>query len=241
MSRALSVPLPGTIEDPRYPDSDGRFMGDTDFHNRALSQIRDDLDDHFAAEADVYVASNLLMYYEKGDRTARRDPDILFARGVGKHKRRSFRFWEEKKVPRVLFEVASKRTWHVDLGDKRCLYAKLGIKEYFLYDPEALYLDPPLQGFRLVNGRSVPIKPNADGSLTSRELGLRLVVEGDILRFIDASTGRPLLTRAERAEKAEPLAQQNQELTEQKAEWTDEKKELSAEIEKLRKRIADLE
>src|ERR1700678_3133995 len=114
MNQTLTLPLPGTTEDPRYPDQDGRFMGDTDFHNKALSQIREDLEDHFAVEPNVYVASNLLMYYEKGNRKARKDPDILFARGVGKHNRRSYRFWEEKKVPRVLFEVASKRTWRVD-------------------------------------------------------------------------------------------------------------------------------
>ena len=78
-------------------------------------------------------------------------------------------------------QFCSKWPWEKDLAGRprrqTLPLRKLGIKEYFLYDPEALYLDPPLQGFRLVNGRSVPIKPNADGSLTSRELGLRLVVE----------------------------------------------------------------
>ena len=227
----LTKPLPGTTIDPRYPDSDGRFMGDTDYHTISMIQIREDLQDFFAS-ADVYVASDLMMYYEEGNPIARKEPDILVAKGVGKHKRRSYRFWEEKKKPRVLFEVASKRTWRVDIGEKRWLYATLGIKEYFLYDPEAKYLDPPLQGFRLVNGKSVPIKPNADGSLTSKELGLRMIIEGDILRFINNKSGERLLTRAERAEKMEMLERE-------KEEWSEEKNKLLAEIKTLRRRAED--
>jgi hypothetical protein len=33
----LLTPLPRTSDDPRYPDSNGRFVGETDFHNVATS------------------------------------------------------------------------------------------------------------------------------------------------------------------------------------------------------------
>jgi Uma2 family endonuclease len=200
MNRLATASLPGTLPDPRYPDSDGRFMGETDYHSIALIGLREGLEDHFARRDDVYVASNLIYYFQEGEPRSRRDPDVLVAKGVGKHRRRSFRIWEEKVVPCTLFEIASRKTWRVDVGEKRQLYAQLKVKEYFVFDPEARYLDPPLQGFRLVKGRSVAMTPTADGSLTSRQLGLRLVPEGGLLRLIDVKTGQPVLTRSERAE-----------------------------------------
>jgi Uma2 family endonuclease len=209
MTRLTTAPLPGTTIDPRYPDSDGRPMGDTDFHNQAMAGAREVLEDHYADVPGVYVASNLVLYYQQEEPSKRRDPDILVAKKTrGKHKRRSFRVWEEKVVPCVLFEIASRRTWRVDLHEKPALYASIGVKEYFIFDPEGRYLDPVLQGFKTVKGKPVALKPAADGSLVSKQLGLRLVPEGDMLRFIDLATGQPLPTRAERAAQAEQRAEQ---------------------------------
>jgi Uma2 family endonuclease len=205
MQRAARKPLPGTTIDPLYPDSDGRPMGDTDFHSYALRWLWDALQDFFAG-LDFYIAMNLLMYYEQGNPKGRRDPDILVAKGVGAHKRRSFRFWEENKKPCTLFEITSKRTWREDTGEKRTLYEQLGIPEYFLFDPEGKYLKPALQGFRLSKGKYVALKLDADGSLMSKQLGLRLVPEGEMLRLVDARTGKPVPTRAERAEKEKQQA-----------------------------------
>jgi len=200
MNLILTAPLPGTVPDPEYPDSDGRPMGDTDFHNLALTDLRQGLEDHFADVPDVYVASNLILYYRKGDPTKRRDPDVLVAKKVGKHRRRFFRIWEEKAIPRVLWEVVSRKSWRADVGAKRWLYARIGIREYFVSDPENRYVNPPLQGFRLVNGKSVRMKPNADGSLTSKELGLRFLADGERLRMFDVKTGREILRRKEQIE-----------------------------------------
>jgi hypothetical protein len=60
------------------------------------------------------------------------------------------------------------------------------------------------------------MKPARDGSLTSKELGLRLVPEGGMLRLVDARTGQKILTPAERAEeatrRADELAAENERL-----------------------------
>jgi Uma2 family endonuclease len=241
MNSIVTAPLPGTVPDPKYPDSDGRPMGDTDFHNLALTGLRQGLEDHFAGVPDVYVASNLIVYYQEGDPRKRRDPDVLVAKKVGKHKRRFFRIWEEETVPRVLWEIVSRKTWRIDVGEKRRLYARLGVQEYFLFDPEIRYLNPPLQGFRMVNGKSVPMKPNADGSLTSKELGLRFLADGDRVRLFDVKTGQEVLSRRERAEAEKERAEAGTLRAEREKERANlEKKradELQAEVDRLRRRL----
>ena len=231
MSHMRSAPLSGTQVDPLYPDSDGRPMGDTDLHSDALIWLRQALQDYYAAVPDVYVASNIIMYYKQGDPKSRRDPDVLVAKGVGKHRRRAFRLWEEKVVPCVLFEIASKDTWRVDLHDKPVEYAGIGVKEYFVFDPEGAYLDPVLQGFRTVKAKPVRMKPAPDGSLVSKQLGLRLLPEGGMLRLIEVETGEPILTRNERNERSEQRAVQ----AEQRAEQERQRAEaLEAELRRLR-------
>lgn len=198
----LTRPLPGTVYDPVYPDSDGKPMSETEFHSDAMVWLRDALRDYFAAAGrdDVHVGMNLLFYYEQGNPSGRRDPDVLVAKGVGNHKRLSFRVWEENIVPQVIFEVSSPSTWREDLGAKRALYEHLGVVEYFLFDPQGVCLDPPLQGFRLEQGAYMPLTPGVDGSLTSDELGLRVTVEEVMLRLRDLHTGAVVLTRSERAD-----------------------------------------
>jgi len=186
-------------------------MGETDYHTLAIMLLREVLEDFFAqaGRADVHVASTMVMYYQQGVPSSRRDPDVLVTLGVGNHQRRSFRVWEEGKVPDVLFEIASESTWREDVGAKRQLYEQLGIREYFLFDPEGLYLNPPLQGFRLSPaGSYVSIQPGQGGALESLALGLLLVPQGNVLRVADLQTGQLFPTRAERAEQAEERAEQ---------------------------------
>src|SRR5262249_29071408 len=125
---------------------------------------------------------------------------VLVAKGVGIHQRRSYRFWEEKLVPRTFFDIASKKTYKQDLGIKRDLYETLRIAEYFVFDPEGVYVRLRFQGFRLVRGIYAALIPDAVGALISKELGLRMVPEGAMLRLIDLGTGEPVLTPSERAD-----------------------------------------
>jgi dephospho-CoA kinase len=104
----------------------------------------------------------------------------------------------------VVFEMASKGTWKDDLEDKFDRYEQLGVHEYFLFDPEAEYLVPVLQGYRL-HGSAYRRIREADGELTC-ELGFRLRAEDTILRLIDGRTNQPILTRAEAADAARKLA-----------------------------------
>ena len=65
----------------------------------------------------------------------------------------------------MIFEVTSSKTRKEDSVTKRDLYAKLGVLEYFLFDPLGDYLKPRLQGYRLEDDRYSPISRTATASM----------------------------------------------------------------------------
>lgn len=183
-----------------YPESDGKPMGETEIHRQEMTDAIEALKDYFRAQPQIYVGGNLFLYYEKGDPARVVCPDVMVIRGVDKRKRRIYQLWKEQAAPCVVIELTSKGTRREDEKEKPALYAHLGVNEYFLFDPLAEYLRPPLQGYRLIGGVYQPIGPAADGALVSLELGLRPVAEPDGLRLIDAATGERLLKPHEVAE-----------------------------------------
>ncbi len=182
-----------------YPESDGRPMAETDIHLEWMICIRNLLKHRYRGQK-VYVASNLLVYYEKGDPRKSVAPDDFVVKDCDPGARRTFRIWEERRTPDVAFEVTSGSTQHEDEVVKPAKYALIGVKELFLYDPTSDYLVPPLQGFRFAGGKKKRIRADASGALECRELGLRLQLEGGQLRMFDVQTGERLLTEAEAAE-----------------------------------------
>ena len=180
-----------------YPESDGKPMGETDVHRREIAQIIEMLTLYFQSVADVYVSGNLMFYYEKGNPSAVVSPDVFVIKGVPSRLRRTYKLWEEKQAPCAVFEISSPATRLEDKGNKRALYAMLGVREYFLFDPLEEYLKPPLQGFQLLGEDYVPIDQAENDTLISQELGLRLWCENSYLHFVDIATGQPLLRPAE--------------------------------------------
>jgi len=185
-----------------YPESDGKPMAETDIHIRELTNTRATLQDFFRGAPDVYVSGNLLLYYEEGDPSESIAPDVFVVKGVPKGERRTYKLWVEQRPPVVVFEFTSRSTRLEDTGNKKALYAMLGVNEYFLCDPLVEYLQPPLQGFVLERGEYRRLPPESDGSLVSQALGLRLKLEGNSLRLIVAVTDERLLTPAEAQEQA---------------------------------------
>ncbi|MFN8493050.1 MAG: Uma2 family endonuclease [Caldilineaceae bacterium] len=171
-----------------YPESDGKPMGETDFHIAAILYLRAALRAFFRQVADVYVAADMLFYYEEGDRNVYKVPDVFVVKGIAKHDRRTYKLWEEKTPPTVIFEITSKGTRWDDTGEKKGLYAELGVQEYYLFDPLGEYLKPRLQGFRLVQGAYQPMPLAKDGTLTSQQLGFILQPDRELLRVVDPTT-----------------------------------------------------
>ncbi len=225
----ISPPLP-EIE---YPESDGKPLGETDAHRREILAIIAMLELYFAAHADVYISGNLMFYYEEGNPSAVVSPDVFVVKGVPKQERRTYKLWEERQPPAIVFEITSRSTRREDKVNKHALYTRLRVREYFLFDPLSEYLKPPFQGFRLTGKDYVAIKPDAEGALVSEELGLRMLRDDSYLRLSELATGQPLLRAAEldaarRAAEAQARSE------------ADARRAAEAEIDRLRAEIARL-
>jgi Uma2 family endonuclease len=177
-----------------YPESDGQPMGETDQHILLMMNLRFALDEYFRAVERVYVGSNLMCYYVEGDPTKSISPDVFVALGAAKGERRVYKFWEEP-APNVVLELSSRKTRKDDFGWKKEVYAWLGVKEYFVFNPEAK-LRSPLRAFRL-HGTELVEEMVVNQRVRSHELGLDLVTTGGTLRLYNARTGTFLLTPAE--------------------------------------------
>ena len=104
---ASSVLAPATVD---YPSSDGTPVAESDFQLTPLAYAREALRDYYRDRRDVYVAANLFIYYEEGDRDAAVAPDVFVVLGAPGHERQSYRLWEEPKGPDFVLEVTSRRT-----------------------------------------------------------------------------------------------------------------------------------
>ncbi|MGL6097330.1 MAG: Uma2 family endonuclease, partial [Fimbriiglobus sp.] len=207
-----------------YPSSDGQPMAETGIHVQAIILLHQALEDFFQGRPDVFIASDMFWYWKEGDSTEKTAPDVMVVPGVGNHDRRSYFSWEEGgAVPAVVFEMASKGTWRDDIGAKRRRYQKLGVPEYFIFDPEALYFVPPLVGYRLTQGVYAPIDEVAPDTLDSR-LGLFLRGEGTMLRLIDAATELPILTRQEWVDEEKRRADEEKRRADEEKRRADEEK-----------------
>ena len=129
-----------------YPESNGLPLAETRFQYDSLTYAAGALDIHFRDRSDVAVEGNRLLYYVEGDPRSRVAPDVFVVFGVPKRRRRIYLLWEEGEAPDFVLEVTSRSTRRQDAGFKRDLYARLGVREYWLFDPTGDWLDPRLQG-----------------------------------------------------------------------------------------------
>ena len=174
-----------------YSESDGQPLGETETHRDETWDLIQALQHHLRDQPDAYVGGDLFIYYEEGNPRAVVCPDVFVIHGVPKlvtragrkEKRRIYKMWKEGPAPSMVIEVTSASTRDEDETVKMAKYARLGVEEYFLFDPLAEYLSPSLQGFRLLGDRYRPIQPSAGGSLPSRTVGVALAVEDGRLRL----------------------------------------------------------
>ena len=231
---ALVPVAPVEIE---YPSSDGEPLAESYFQLIPLVYAFDALRRRYADRGDVFVAADLLIYYRRGTRESVA-PDVFVVLGAENRPRHSYLLWQEPKGPDFVLEITSASTRERDQGPKRETYRRLGVREYWQYDPTADYLEPPLQGLELIGERyeRLPEEELADGTLRleSKVLGLELRQEAKGLRFYDPATQSYLLSSEEeqqlrrRAEQRWQRAEQRWQRAEQRWQRAEEDRQLEA-------------
>jgi len=185
---------------------------------------------YFQNHEDVYVSGNLWLSYEQGIPDAVVCPDVFVVFGVQNRPRRSYKVWEEKgKTPDWVLEVTSRSTRHKDEREKPDTYARMGVSEYFQYDPTGDYLKPQLKGQCLVGQKYQAIANTRleDGTLCFPSQVLRLEIHllpNSCLRFFNPETGEYLRTygeerqRGDREQQRANREQQEKELERKRAD-----------------------
>ncbi len=205
---------PDTGQPVEYPYSDGKVLMETDPHARSIIDMRDQLDTHFKARQDAYVAGSMALYYRQGDPAAVVVPDVFVVLGaLHKQARKSYLLWEEGGVvPSFVVEVASRSTSRRDATSKRATYERMGVHEYWRFDPLGELIAGRLEGWRLAGGRYERLRTvRAEGWHRSEALGLELRAERWLLRFHDPQLGCDLLTHSELSEALEAAASERDE------------------------------
>ena len=187
-----------------YPESDGKPMSETPIHWHATVDFAHPLMDRYAARPDAYVGSDMLWYWEEGNIDKRVSPDVFVALGPDREpERRVWKVWEEGVAADFVLEVTSRSTRGRDEGFKAELYERLGVTEYWQFDPTEDYLHPNLKGRRLnAEGAYEPIplvRRDGQPSGFSEVLGLELRPDSQALRLFDPAVGEYLPTSGEKS------------------------------------------
>ena len=204
-----------------YPSSDGEPMAENKWQYVAMTDTTSALENRFIHRTDVFVGSDMLMYYRMNDNATRVAPDVFVVFGAaGKHFRDSWIVWREGRAPDFVMEVASPSTWQRDAAEKRDIYASMGVREYWRYDPTGSFFSPGLVGERLAGGeyQPVPLETDGDGTLRGRSEVLALDIcarPGLELRLYDPESGQWLRTHRESEEALQAAEEEVRRLREQ--------------------------
>ena len=186
------------------------LMGETAVHAALVRYVMDVLSWLFHDQS-CALYENLNFYQTPNPHEYPVAPDIAVIKGVEYiDDIPSWRVGKTGPAPHVVFEVASEETWKKDLADKRVIYARMGVQEYFAYDPHPhpVYrgvMGRRLLGWQLVDGIMQELPPGPDGRLWSGHLDSFLLPDGKLLRLTDQQ-GSLRLTEAQaeaRARRAE--------------------------------------
>jgi Uma2 family endonuclease len=178
------------------------LMGETAFHAALARYLVEVLTWLFQGQL-YAIYDNLNIYQTANPNEYPVAPDVAVIKGVAYQLlTRSWRVGKSGPAPQVVFEIALEETWKKDLLEKPGKYARMGVQEYFAYDPHEVPLPSSrnrrLFGWRLDQDRQVMVEmlPRSDGSLWSPSLESWLAPDKATLRLYDR-TGQMRLTRAE--------------------------------------------
>ena len=187
------------FDDDTEPLSYEEDMSESNTHHQLIDTLESTLK-HFLASANWFITGNFALYppdaINQYDHT---DPDLAVFIGVPTPTQR-IKSWKvgnpDRPVPQVVFEVASEGTWLAGLQDKPTRYTRIGVQEYYAYDP-----DTPrtwktggmrLRGWHRQGRMMVELKPDVRGRLWSPTLSSFLVPQDDELWLTDINSRKRL-------------------------------------------------
>ena len=187
----LKQELSHTHTDPvHYPIDDDEPLAESEYQLFPITYAHAALTSWFEDDPTTWVGSDMFLYYEEGVPTRVVAPDVfVVTRTHKRHKRNIFQTWVEGQVPEFVLEIMSRTSVHNDRVTKYELYERLGVREYWLYDPtEDGLLLPRLQGNVLHGGEYRSLEVVVESGMyagVSEVLGLELHAEGEWFRFFD--------------------------------------------------------
>ena len=231
MTNALPIVDPRDLPDEREEVIDGMFQNPNLLEAVAILKVR------YKDDPTVFVDAGTVICYNPENLNDRVFPDCYVAFGVPAgaiFAQNGYLIWQVGKAPEFALEVASESTARRDITFKRELYERIGVQEYWRFDPSGGdYYGEPIAADRMVEGSHKPVElvVNDAGMLSgySEVLGLWLCVEelmhpiADHIRmnrllFYDSDAGAYLRNLAETedtlAETEDALAETEYTLTE---------------------------
>ena len=145
----------------RLPSCEDEPVSQNSGHFGFVLDCFDSLERHWKERPDVFVGSDQFIYWDpaydsrKNPVNSPPSPDVYVVFGVADRTRSTYVVWEEGKPPDFVLEIVSPSSQRRDKEEKQVLYAKMGVPEFFLYDPESEGV--PLRGFKLRNGAYVQL------------------------------------------------------------------------------------
>ena len=174
-----------------YPTGNGKPMAEDTLHRELMATAVAALKRHLRNVLTYMYPATTSCTMWKASPEARVSPDCYVVIGVprsgasstscGKKTRSRLRLClSSRPKPR------RKKTWRI----KRPLYEQtLRVAEYFQFDPTGDYLNPRLQGQRLLQGRYQSIELR-DNHMFSEQLQLELVAQDDCASFLRSGSRR---------------------------------------------------
>ena len=178
-------------------------------HNSASEAISAVLRAHLKRKGvSAYVGLDIMTHFPSGEIAG---PDVMVVLGPDGIPSRSWHVGIDGKLPNVCFDVFVHGDEAKDTTRNVEMYARVGVREYFVFQPEL----GELVGYRLTRGgkKCRQLTPDRSGRLLSQELGLTLKAKDGHVEFYEG--GAVVLT----SKQAEIAAIQ---LTDEKARRADD-------------------
>lgn len=211
-----------------YPSSDGKPLADNTLQLRWIVYLYSNLQWWFR-NPNIFIAADLLWYPVQGQPRINKAPDVMVVKGRPDGDRLSYRQWlEEDTPPQVVMEVLSSSNKASEMIDKQHWYARYGVQEFIIIDPDQKQFTPMLrQGDQLVK----PDLPQV--SWQSPNLGIWFRRVGNDLKvFFPDETLFKTLTESQLEAEAARLKAEEANAKAEEANVKAEKAELEAEAAK---------